>query len=106
MRKPGAELGRYSDAGVLVLTSLVAEAKHGYAIIKDVQEFAGVTVSPGTLYGVLDRLVDQGLVSRLPSEDRRRPYEITAEGRSWLASYHESLARTSSTIALRLHGAK
>ena len=72
--------GGLSQRSILVLTSLADGPKHGYALIKDIERFAGVTLGPGTLYGVLARLEDGGLVRALPAEDRRHPYEITAEG--------------------------
>lgn len=73
-----------SDRGVLVLTSLAGGTKHGYALIKDIEGFAGVTMGPGTLYGALSKLEQAGLVEALPAGDRRRPYQITAAGRAEL----------------------
>ena len=75
-----------SQRSILLLTSLADGPKHGYALIKDIQEFAAVTLGPGTLYGVLARLEDAGLVRALPAEERRRPYEITAEGTAALVN--------------------
>jgi DNA-binding PadR family transcriptional regulator len=72
--------GDLSQRWVLVLTSLAGGPKHGYALIKDIEQFAGVTLGPGTLYGALARLEDSGLVKALPAEKRRHPYEITAAG--------------------------
>ena len=69
-----------SPRGVLVLTSLADGPKHGYALIKDIAQFASVTLGPGTLYGALARLEDAGLVRPLPAEKRRHPYAITAAG--------------------------
>lgn len=76
-----AGLGRYSGPATLILSSLAAGAKHGYALTKDIEQFAGVHLSPGTLYGALTRLVDQGLIEPVASDDeRRRPYRITQAG--------------------------
>jgi DNA-binding PadR family transcriptional regulator len=72
--------GDLSQRGMLVLTSLAGGPKHGYALIKDIEQFAGVTLGPGTLYGTLARLEDAGFVKALPAEKRRHPYEITVEG--------------------------
>jgi DNA-binding PadR family transcriptional regulator len=69
-----------SQRAVLVLTSLAGGPKHGYALINDIEQFAGVKLGPGTLYGVLARLEDSGLIKALPSEGRRYPYEITETG--------------------------
>ena len=78
----GADL---SPRWILVLTSLADGPKHGYALIKDIEQFAGVTLGAGTLYGALARLEDTGLVRALPAEKRRHPYEITAVGVAALA---------------------
>lgn len=63
-----------------MLTSLADGPKHGYAITVDIEEFAGVRLGPGTLYGALSRLETKGLIEALPAEDRRRPYRMTADG--------------------------
>jgi DNA-binding PadR family transcriptional regulator len=82
-------LGRFADPAVLILTSLAGGPKHGYALIQDVAEFAGVALGPGTLYGALSRLEQRGLVEALPADDRRRPYRITPGGVSALRTYLE-----------------
>jgi DNA-binding PadR family transcriptional regulator len=71
---------RTTDPAVLVLTSLADGPKHGYAITTDVEDFAGVHLGPGTLYGALARLESMGLIEALPAEDRRRPYRLTGDG--------------------------
>jgi len=68
------------DRSLLVLTSLASGPKHGFALIKDVEAFAGVRLGPGTLYGCLSKLEAAGLVQALPAEDRRHPYRVTAAG--------------------------
>jgi DNA-binding PadR family transcriptional regulator len=73
-------LGRTYDATLLVLTSLTGGPKHGYALIKEIEGMAGISLGPGTLYGVLARLEEEGMIQALPSKDRRRPYRITAHG--------------------------
>ena len=73
-----------SDRSILILTSLAGSPKHGYALIKDIEEFAGVKLGAGTLYGALAVLERAGLVEALPAEDRRHPYRITAAGREHL----------------------
>ncbi len=69
-----------SQRSVLILTSLAGGPKHGYGLIKDIEQFAGVTLGPGTLYGVLARLEQAGFVKALPSEGRRYPYQVTPAG--------------------------
>jgi len=82
---------RSTDPGLLVLTSLAEGPKHGYAITVDVEEFAGVRLGPGTLYGALARLESRGLIEPLPAEDRRRPYRLTADGSAALKSELQQL---------------
>ena len=65
---------------VLVLTSLSNGPQHGYALVKDIEDFAGVKLGPGTLYGALARLEAADLIRPLPAQRRRHPYEITAAG--------------------------
>ena len=89
----GMELGRYVEPAVLVLASLSDGPKHGYAIMADVEAFSGLRMGPGTLYAVLARLEQGGLVEPLPAEDRRRPYLLTAAGSAALVERIEEMAR-------------
>lgn len=82
-----------SDRSILILTSLADWPKHGYALIKDIESFAGVKLGPGTLYSALAKLEQVGFVEALPAEDRRRPYRITAAGREFLYERLTELAR-------------
>lgn len=86
----------------MVLLSLSGGAKHGYAITADVLQETGVRLGPGTLYGALTKLVDLGLIAGLPSEDRRRPYELTASGRAALAAQLDTWSRVVDTGRVRL----
>lgn len=107
-KRPGEDtagqdvLRRAGDASVLVLTSLADGPKHGYALIQDIKEFAGLQLGPGTLYGALDRLERMGLVEALPADDRRHPYRITAPGAAALRVHLDSLERVSAVGRLRL----
>lgn len=64
----------------LILVSLTAGPRHGHSIMRDVEEFSGVRLGPGTLYGALQRLEHDGLIEPVPSQDRRQPYRLTAAG--------------------------
>ena len=72
--------GRYADPALVVMTSLSAGPRHGYAIIQDVVDMGGPRLRPGTLYAVLARLENRGLIEALEPEQRRRPYRLTAAG--------------------------
>ena len=75
-----------NDPGLLLMISLAHGPKHGHAMLLDIADFAGVRLGPGTLYGALSRLEEDGLVAPLPSQGRRRPYRLTPGGRRALAS--------------------
>lgn len=78
---------------LLVLASLAAGPKHGHALMKDIEAFAGIQLGAGTLYGAIGRLVDRGLIAALAEEDRRQPYEITEEGVALFAEAITELGR-------------
>jgi DNA-binding PadR family transcriptional regulator len=94
-RRTSGGLGRFGDPGVLVLLSVASGPRHGHAILIDVEAQFGIRLGPGTLYGAIAKLVERGLISALPDDDRRRPYQITAAGRGALA---ESLSMWSSVV--------
>lgn len=73
-----------TDPGTLLLISLAAGAKHGHAMLLDVEGFSGRRLGPGTLYGALSRLEESGLVEPMALEGRRRPYRLTRDGRAEL----------------------
>jgi len=85
-----------------VLSSLAGGPKHGYALMKDVEDFARVTLGPGTVFGCLARLEERGLVEALAPEDRRHPYRLTAAGATALEQQLSELQRVTSTGATRL----
>ena len=70
-----------------VLVALADGQTHGYAILKDVEELTGgsVRLSTGTLYGIIKRLLGDGLIREsglsAKGDERRRSYELTAFGR-------------------------
>jgi DNA-binding PadR family transcriptional regulator len=94
-----------SDPGLLVLASLAEGDKHGYAMMLDIETFAGVKLGPGTLYGAITRLEQQGWIRPVNSKDRRRPYTITPEGRGHLQSELAALNQVVKTGLTRLRHA-
>lgn len=70
-----------TDPSLLILASLSDGDKHGYAMMEDIQRFANVHLGPGTLYGAITRLEQRSWIVPVDSDDRRRPYRITALGR-------------------------
>lgn len=72
--------GGFSDPQFLVLASLAGGPKHGHAMLADIEAMIGVRLGPGTLYGAIGKLEVAGWIERLPGEDRRKPYQLTAGG--------------------------
>ncbi len=95
-------LGRFADPSLLILSSLAGGPKHGYAMSKDIEAFAGVTLQPATLYGALGRLETRGLIAALPAEDRRRPYQLTARGAQVLTAQLRTVQAVATTGLSRL----
>ena len=97
-----AGFGRYAGSATLILASLAEGAKHGYALTKDIESFAGVRLAPGTLYEALARLQAQGLIEALESQDRRRPYQLTAVGAQVLRAHLDTQRRVADLGLRRL----
>lgn len=101
-RRPSANPVRSNEPAILILTSLASGVKHGYALAKDIESFAGVTLGPGTLYGSITRLEERGLIEPKVSADRRRPYGITSAGRVALTSAVRDMREIADEGATRL----
>ncbi len=97
-------LGRYAGPATLILSSLAEGSKHGYALTKDIEAFAGVRLAPGTMYEALSRLEGQGLIVAIESHDRRRPYRLTATGATVLRSHLDTQRRVADVGLRRLAG--
>jgi len=85
---------------LLILSSLIEGAKHGYAIMEDIAGNAGIELGPGTLYGAITRLVENGWIEPLEQSGRQRPYHLTPAGVQYLSSQLEAMRRMA-TIGLR-----
>ncbi|MEV0130220.1 PadR family transcriptional regulator [Dactylosporangium sp. NPDC050688] len=87
-----------------VLASLMDGALHGYVIIKRVEALSGgaVRLAAGSLYAVLDRLADAGLVEVVSEEivngRARRYYSLTSEGGSALQEEAARLAAAAKVV--------
>src|SRR5579875_2970845 len=101
-RRTDGSTRRSNDPTVLILTSLAGGAKHGHALAKDIEGFAGVVLGPGTLYGAITRLEERGLIEPLPSSDRRNPYRLTSAGRSALTDTVTEMSKVVQVGATRL----
>ena len=100
-----AELIPLTPALFHVLLSLADGDKHGYAILKEVESRTGgeVALSTGTLYGIVKRLLADGLIREAASlsDERRTAYRLTPFGRKVAIAEAERL-RTLVATARRL----
>jgi len=92
----------------LILTALAAQPLHGYGVIQSVTELSAgdVKLRPGTLYGALDRLAEQGLIE-VDHEEAvdgrlRRYYRLSDSGASALATQVDRLRRHASAAEAQL----
>src|SRR5580692_2708173 len=71
-----------------ILVALAGQDRHGYSVMQDVaaRTDGRLKLSPGTLYGAIRRLLEQGLIQELDErpdshdDERRRYYRLTAAG--------------------------
>jgi PadR family transcriptional regulator, regulatory protein PadR len=91
------------------LAALIDGPLHGYAIVRRASELSdgAVRLSTGTLYALLERAIDAGLVVAgkpyLEGGRMRRDYTLTQSGRSELEAEAERLSKAGRTVARRLH---
>jgi PadR family transcriptional regulator PadR len=100
-----------TEQAFFILTALAGSAQHGYGIMQDVDELSGgrMQLKVGSLYGVLDRLVDEGLVALDREEAHqgrlRRYFRLTDDG---LAALNGEVVRQTANVtvaAVRLRAA-
>ncbi|MEV4559628.1 PadR family transcriptional regulator [Kitasatospora sp. NPDC049285] len=95
---------------LLLLTALADAPRHGYALIQEVDAISGgrVRMRTGTLYGALDRLLQQGLIEVAAEEivdgRARRSYALTGAGRELLTAEAERLRTVAAEAQRRLGG--
>ena len=68
---------RFSEPTLFILISLADGNKHGYAIMEDIERSYDIKLGPGTLYGAISRMEKSKLIRAIPSQDRKKPYQIT-----------------------------
>jgi len=84
--------GPMTEAMYYVLLALM-HPNHGYQLMTAIEQVSKgrIKMGPGTLYGVLTRLQNDGLISILSDDGRRKTYAITDEGRVALKGEYERL---------------
>ena len=77
-----------------VLLSLTEE-RHGYGIMQYTAELTGgrVNIGAGTLYALLARFEEEGLIRSAGERDNRKYYKLTSDGRKALSDEYDRLRR-------------
>lgn len=83
-----------TETGFYILLCL-QEPNHGYGIVQKVKELTGgdIVLAPGTMYGSLSKMENDGLIRFVREEDKRRIYLITDLGREVLAIEEKRIER-------------
>lgn len=90
------------------LAALIDGPLHGYAIVRRAADLSdgAVRLSTGTLYALLDRAIEEGLVVAgkpyTAAGRQRRDYTLTSSGRDELQAEADRLAQASRTVSRRL----
>lgn len=89
----GGRMFEQGDLRYVVLRLLEEKPRHGYEIIKALEErFSGAYApSPGVVYPTLQLLEDLGYARIVPGNEGRKVYEITDAGRAHLAENRETV---------------
>jgi len=94
------------DLKYVILRLLAEKPRHGYEIIKELEDrFGGAYApSPGTVYPTLTMLEDLGYARAMPEEGGRKIYEITDEGRKHLEEHSATVDDIFERIAKFVEG--
>lgn len=87
-RHRSGRLFDYGELRLLVLAMIAEQPRHGYELIKAIEErFGGsYTPSPGVIYPTLSWLDDMGFASVEAEDGGRKRYRISAEGEAFLVT--------------------
>ena len=96
-----------SEPVFLILVSLAAGPRHGYALLSDVAGLSGgrVRLSTGTLYGAIRRMLEDGWIEPHAQDDTAREkqaYKLTAEGSRRVEAEVERMKQLTRAAAARL----
>jgi DNA-binding PadR family transcriptional regulator len=93
---PKQKLNPLPSAAFQILLSLADEDRHGYGIMRQVEEQTGgrLRLGPGTLYSSIQVLLEEKLIDEVEQREaeRRRYYRLTSLGRKLARSEAERMA--------------
>lgn len=95
--------GPMTEAMYYVLLALL-NPNHGYQLMSAISQVSKgrMQMGPGTLYGVLTRLLNDGLIVIVSDDGRRKTYAITASGKAALREeYNRLIAMVQDGIGLQ-----
>jgi DNA-binding PadR family transcriptional regulator len=100
---PGPQRKRRGDVRIAILSLLSERSLNGYGLIKEITDRSGGTwhPSPGSVYPTLQQLVDEELIES-SGEGKRTEFQLTDEGRAWVAEHAEELAAVWQSSAERM----
>jgi len=86
--------GPLPSTAFLILVSLADAEAHGYQLRKELmtRSNGSIDLDPGSLYRLIFRLHEDGLIEDSGDDGRRRSYRITALGKRVLRSETERMA--------------
>lgn len=100
-----------TETTFFILLSIAAVPKHGYAIVKKVQQLSRgrVNLSAGTLYGAIKRLLEAGLIERAQENEaeinnprNKKTYQLTELGKQVLSAENHRLRQLVSAAKTHL----
>ena len=97
-----------TETSFLIILSLAASPKHGYAIMKEVEAMSEkrVILATGTLYSALRRMFEDGWIERVPDNNseadnrERKLYQLTRHGRRVLEAESNRLRKLANLTQL------
>jgi DNA-binding PadR family transcriptional regulator len=103
MRGPRVRRGDVRAAAIALLAD---GPRNGYQIIQEISERSGELwkPSPGSVYPALQQLEDEGLIAATTGEGGRRAFELTEEGRTYVAAHPDELQAPWDVVAKSVGG--
>src|SRR5574344_937475 len=88
-----------TETGFYILFCLRTE-RHGYSIVQEVERMTDgeIRITPGTMYGSLSKMDQDGLIRFVREEEKRKIYVITDLGREVLELEMKRIKRLSRNI--------
>lgn len=94
------------DFRILLLSLLEEQPRHGYELIRAIEEMFGgqYAPSPGIVYPTLAMLEEQGLAAPRAEvvEDGRKRFALTTAGQTWLRENADAVAGVRARLALEV----